>query len=110
MQSSYYTGEYSLYTRTKSGIVYGYEFFVGLQAFIADLPLAIGFDLGVSGLGETRNYYKHESNIAIGGITSDQMYYTVDKAAMGVRYRELTSRNFEVEGNIRITITYFFGK
>ncbi len=110
LQSTYSTGEYNLYTRTKKGIVYGYELFVGLQAFIADLPLAIGFDLGVSGIGETRNYYKHESNISVGGITADQLYYTVDKGAMGVRYRELTSRNFEAEGDIRITISYFFGK
>jgi len=109
-QSSYSTGAYDIYTRTKNGIVYGYELFVGLQAFIADLPLAIGFELGVSGLGESKDKYKHESNVSIGGITSNQLYYTVDEAAMGVRYMDLTSKNFEAEGNIRISISYFFGK
>ncbi|MFC2115357.1 hypothetical protein ACFLTU_02715 [Bacteroidota bacterium] len=109
-ESTYNNRDFSYYTRTKTGIVFGWELFVGLQAFIADLPLAIGFDLGISGLGEARDKYKHELSTKVGAATTDQVYYTVDAAALGILYEDLSSRNFEVEGNIRVTLSYFFSK
>jgi len=107
--SRYTTGEYNYSTITKKNFAYGYELFVGLQAFIADLPLAIGFDLGLAGLGYFKDKYKHETNLSVGGITSEQIYYTVEKDT-GTKYRSLTSKNFELEGNIRITLSYFFNR
>lgn len=107
--SKYETGEYMLYKRTKSSINTGYEVFAGLQAFIADLPLAVGFDFGLAGMGHLKNKYKHESKLLVGGITSDQLYYTTDKDdPMNIRYRDLTSQDFKLQGNIRVTLTYFF--
>lgn len=108
--SRYETGEYSLYTRTLNSITFGGEGFAGLQAFIADLPLAMGFEFGVSGKAHLDTDYKHVSKTLLGGITTDQTYYTADKDAMGVKYRDLTSQDFKLQGNIRITITYFFNK
>ncbi len=107
--SRYTTGEYNYSTVTKRSYAYGYEFFIGLQAFIADLPLAIGFDMGVAGLGYFKDKYKHVNNVSVGGLTTDQTFYTVDKDA-GFKYRDLTSKNFELEGNIRVTLSYFFGR
>lgn len=108
--SKYQTGDYSLYTRTLKSFTYGYEVFVGLQAFVADLPLAVGVDFGVAGMGHLKTKYKHVSNIGIGGITTNQTYYTTDKDALNVRYRDLTSQDFKLQGNVRLTITYFFNK
>jgi hypothetical protein len=112
--TKYSTGEYNLYTRSLKSFTYGYEVFAGLQAFIADLPVAIGFDFGFSGLGHLKDKYKHESKILAGGITIDQTYYTKDPSPVaGVRftkYRDLTSQNFVLDPNIRLTLTYFFNK
>jgi hypothetical protein len=108
--SKYKTGEYSLYKRTLKCFTYGYEAFVGLQAFVADLPFAIGMEFGAAGLGHLKNKYKHESNIMMGGISTSQIYYTTDKDAAYVRYRDLTSQDFKLQGNIRINLTYFFNK
>lgn len=108
--SRYLTGEYSLYKRTLKSFTYGYEAFVGLQAFIADLPFAIGMEFGVAGIGHLKNKYKHEVNTKLGGIDISQTYYTTDKDAIYTRYRDLTSQDFKLQGNIRINLTYFFNK
>jgi hypothetical protein len=112
--TKYSTGEYNLYTRGLKSFTYGYEVFGGLQAFVADLPLAIGFDFGIAGLGHLKDKYKHESKILVGGITINQTYYTKDPSPVAgqrfTKYRDLTSQNFKLEGNIRLTLTYFFNK
>ena len=112
--SRYSTGEYNLYSRSLKSFTYGYEVFAGLQAFIADLPVAIGFDLGFAGLGHLKDKYKHESQMRVGGITIDQLYYTKDPAPVAgktfTKYRDLTSKNFNLQGNMRLTVTYFFNK
>jgi hypothetical protein len=112
--SRYSTGEYSLYTRTQKSLTYGYEVFAGIQAFVADLPIAIGFDFGFAGLGHLKDKYTHTYQMQIGGITVDQTYYTKDPSPVAgksfTKYRDLTSQNFNLEGNIRLTVTYFFNK
>jgi hypothetical protein len=112
--TKYSTGEYNMYSRSLKSFTYGYEVFAGLQAFIADLPLAIGFDFGFAGLGHLKDKYMHESKILAGGITINQTYYTKDPSPVaGVRftkYRDLTSKNFTLDPSIRLTLTYFFNK
>jgi len=117
----YSTGEYQLYTRTKKTFAYGYEVFIGLQAFVADLPLAFGLDFGAAGLGYMKDKYKHANYVSVGGITSEQIYYTTEKDPANadpnkkggtglVKYRDLTSQNFRLDGNVRFTISYFFNR
>lgn len=117
----YSTGEYQLYSREKKTFVYGCEVFIGLQAFIADLPLALGFDFGLAGLGNLKDKYKHKEYVSVGGITSEQIYYTTeedpgnaDRASKGgtglIKYRDLKAQNFELDGNVRVTITWFFNR
>ncbi len=106
--SKYSTGEYSIYKRTKKSLAYGYEGFIGLQAFVADLPVAIGFDVGFAGFGHKKDKFKHEMNTLISGITFDQLYYSVETIDPYTKYMDLESSNFELEGNARITISYFF--
>jgi len=118
----YATGEYQLHKRTKKTFAYGYEIFIGLQAFVADLPLAFGLDFGAAGLGYLKDKYKHEYYANIGGITSEQIYYTTEKDPANVddpnanggtgliKYRDLTSQDFKLDGNVRFTISYFFNR
>jgi len=108
---SYTGGNYSHYTRSMFSLTYGYEAFVGVQAFVADLPLAIGLDFGVAGMGHLKNKYKHEVQTKFGATTTNQTFYTVDEDPMaGTRYKELTSSDSKFQGNVRLTIAYFFKK
>ena len=58
---------------TKRSFVIGFGAFIGLQAYIADLPLALGLELGISSRFDTGLKYKHE--ITNTG-SEDQIYYT----------------------------------
>jgi hypothetical protein len=107
---SYTGGNYSHYTRTLSSLTYGYEVFVGIQSFVADLPLAVGLDFGVAGMGHLKTQYKHVVENRGGSVTVKQTYYTTDADALGVKYKDMSSSDSKFQGNIRLTITYFFKK
>lgn len=108
--NSYNTGNYDNYSRTRTSLTYGLEAFVGVQAFVADLPLAVGLDFGAAALGHAFDKYKHEYSSKIGAATVDQVYYTVDDTGMGIQYEKLSNRDYQLQGNVRITLTYFFKK
>jgi hypothetical protein len=109
---SYTGGNYSNYTRSMLSFTYGYEAFVGVQAFVADLPLALGIDFGVGGLGHMGTKYKHVASSKFGTITSNQIFYTTDPdlSTGPVKYKDLSSSDSKFQGNIRLTISYFFKK
>lgn len=106
----YSSGNYSYYTRTLKSYTVGYEGFVGIQAFVADLPLALGFELGLAGTYHLSNKYKHVASSKVGTVTTNQVYYSKDKDAMGIKYKDLTSSDSKLQGNIRVTITFFFNR
>ncbi len=107
---SYTAGNYNNYTRTRSSITYGFEAFVGVQAFVADLPLAVGMDFGAAAMGHLSDKYKNEVSTKVGAVTSEQVFYTADDVGFGTRYEKLNRRDFQLQGNVRLTITYFFKK
>ena len=107
---SYNNNNYNKYTRTRTSITYGFEAFAGVQAFVADLPLALGLDFGAAALGHMRNKYRHESSTRVGVASTSQVYYTVDDTGAGIKYESLSRRDFQLQGNVRLTITYFFKK
>jgi hypothetical protein len=98
------------YSKTHTSLTYGLEAFVGVQAFVADLPLALGLDFGVAALGHLFDKYKYDASSKVGALTTSQTYYTVDDTGAGVRYEKLNQRDFQLQGNVRITVTYFFKK
>jgi hypothetical protein len=106
----YSSGNYNYYTRTLKSYTLGYEGFVGLQAFIADLPLAFGFELGLASTSHLNNKYKHVAGSKVGTVTTNQIYYSTDKDAMGIKYKSLTSSDSKLQGNIRVTLTFFFNR
>ena len=83
----------------------GYNVFIGFQSFVADLPLALGVEFGISGIRHSGLKYKHE--VTSGGSTTT--YYTTDEYGVGAQYSELKYKKYEAGADMRITISYFFG-
>jgi hypothetical protein len=90
----------------RTSFVMGAEAFIGLQCFVADLPLAIGLEYGISGLGEFGQKYKHE--VASNDGTSTQIYYTSDGDENSGVYSKLRSQKGNAGNDVRLTISYYF--
>jgi hypothetical protein len=89
----------------RTSFVMGGEAFIGLQCFVADLPLAFGLEYGLSGLGEFGQKYKHE----VGDVNGkSQIFYTLDGDANNFSYDQLKSKKGSVGNDVRLTISYYF--
>lgn len=98
-----YDGEKMKNNVTRTSFVIGIGAFIGLQAFVADLPFSIGLEYGLSGLVHTGNKYKHEINTQEG----TQTYYTKDKIS-DTMYDKLHSKKGEFGSDVRLTLSYYF--
>lgn len=101
-----------MYSSTKkSSFDIGLGAFIGLQAYIADLPLAVGFEYGISSLFQTGLKYKNESVDQAGRKT---VVYTKDPYIFndyqGTEYESLTAKKGEIGQQFRVTFTYYFKK
>ena len=103
-------GDLSEQSMTKNSFAYGIEAHLGIQAFIADLPLAIGAEFGFYGIGYRGDKYKHIDNATIGGLNATQTYYTFKNDPLNNRYSSLKSNDFDLSGSARVTISYYFSK
>ena len=104
---------YDEYKMSRFSFAYGLECLVGIQGFIADLPLALGLEIGFSGLGYISDKYKSVVNSNITGTVVTQTYYTRtdDPVTNGdIYYSKLSARNYEMSGNVRIQLSYYFSK
>lgn len=93
---------------TKASFDIGLGAFVGLQAYIADLPFAIGVEYGISGLFQTCLKYKYEM---IDADSQKTIYYTKDPAVFQSNtdiYSDLKAKKGEVGQQFRVTFTYYF--
>lgn len=105
----YVIGESS---KTKRAFVIGLGAFIGIQAYIADLPLALGAEFGISSRFDTGLKYKNV--YTQGGET--QTYYSPDldfsegESAEGINYdySKLKAKTGEIGGQVRLTLTYYF--
>jgi len=124
MKRSDQTIDYSSFERSRFGFAYGFEGFFGVQAFVADLPLSIGLELGSSALGKLGKKWKVKSNTVVGGVATNQTYYTlnldnndkIDPASLvGALtqtndFSKLNAKSFNVDGMARLTVSYYFNK
>jgi hypothetical protein len=99
---------YSNTKSKKSSLYYGLDILVGMQFFIADLPLALGFELEWSGGGYKSNKTKHEVDYDLGGGATSETYYTTDLETTTYQYSDLNARSFESNTDIRISLNYYF--
>lgn len=94
---------------TKNSFVIGLGAFIGLQANIADLPLAIGVEYGISSRFDTGLKYKNEFK----GDGESQIYYTADLESFkhidaNDRFDNLKAKKGEIGSQFRLTLTYYF--
>ncbi|MBI3502653.1 MAG: hypothetical protein HY063_12755 [Bacteroidetes bacterium] len=104
------TNDHYHHQMNKMSLAYGIEGFVGVQAFIADLPLALGLEMGVSGIGYRGEKYKNKDDITAAGVNTSQTYYTYKNDPLSVHYSKLKSNSYEMKSVIRLTISYYFAK
>lgn len=107
------TGDYistiSSHSTTKRSFVIGLGAFVGIQAFIADLPLAIGAEFGISSKFDTGVKYKHVEEVT--GNDTQTYYSSAIEDLPGytnTQYDSLKARTGEIGGQFRFTLTYYF--
>lgn len=93
---------------SRLNIVLGISGYVGVRAFIADLPLALGVEFAQQGRTYLRNKTKH---VVTTGATT-QTYYTADDDD-GTNYgffKSLKSRKSEVKTTVSVSICYYFNR
>jgi hypothetical protein len=91
---------------SKFSPVIGVGSFIGLQAFVADLPISIGLEYGLRGIVRFRNQYKNE--VTNSGKT--ETYYTEDENGKGSPYSDLAIRKSDFGTDARITFSYYFNR
>jgi len=121
------TSDYVSYVRSRVSLAYGMEAFFGIQAFIADLPLSIGFEVGTSALVTSGKKWKVDYKSVISGTSTSETYYTLDlstddqnvissSASSGISsviysdYKDLKAKSASINGMARVTLCYYFGK
>ncbi|MBO8432670.1 MAG: hypothetical protein IAB08_05200 [Bacteroidetes bacterium] len=86
---------------SRNSFLWGFEAFIGLQCFIADLPLSIGLEYGFTAFRKFGNKYRN----VITENGEKQVYYTNGDGAL---YEKLNSSTGELGSDFRITFTYYF--
>lgn len=99
-----------LVQNSKSAFVIGAGAFIGVQAFIADLPLALGLEYGISARLDGGLKYKSLVNNA-GTVTIE--YHRDPSAFKHVSMDEtfvdaLSARKGEIFNQLRVTLSYYF--
>lgn len=91
---------------TKRSFVIGLGAFIGVQAYLGRLPLALGVEYGLSSQFDTGLKYKCETTYE--GKT--QTYYTADSSEFkdNNRYDTLKAKKGTLGNQIRLTFTYYF--
>ena len=94
---------------TKNTFVWGFNVNFGMQAFIADLPISIGLEFGITGIKHNNLQYEHKTTSSIGGVITDQTYYTINQNSL-LQYKSLEYEKFELGADLRFTLAYYFRK
>lgn len=101
------TGDFISDQYTKSTFVWGFNVNFGVQAFIADLPMAIAVEASIRGLKHSNLQYEVNSKSSVGGVVTDQTFYTLTDDA-DLRYQSLEYKKFELGADLRFMFSYYF--
>lgn len=91
-------------TQKRSSFEIGFGAFVGLQCFVADLPVAVGFEYGITGYKSLGEQYE---NITTDEDGVEQIFYTTSPYSE-YEYSKLKKSSGYLGSDIRFTISYFF--
>lgn len=102
------TGDYVSNHKTKKTFVTGFNLTFGLQAFIADLPISLGLEVSVRGLKHSNLQYENVFSSSVGGVVTNQTYFSLDANDDALRYQTLEYKKFEMGADLRILLSYYF--
>lgn len=91
---------------SKFSPVIGAGAYIGLQAFIADLPISVGLEYGLTGIARGGKQYKHVETID----NKTETYYTEDNSDNAPTYSKLSLGESNFGTDLRITFSYYFNK
>ena len=94
---------------TKRSFVIGLGAFIGIQAYIADLPLALGVEYGISSRLDAGLKYKSEyttENKTTVTYSTAEEFNNLNALESG--YQNLKARKGEIGNQIRLTLSYYF--
>lgn len=113
--STYATADDQENSVRKASFQFGAGAFIGLQAYIANLPLAVGVEYGLSTLWESRLRYKQtsvdeEGNEETRFTTNADLLPALSKAGLLSEnpYESMKASRGTVGSKFAITLTYFF--
>lgn len=94
---------------TKNAFQIGIGAFIGLQVFVANLPLALGVEYGISARFDAGLKYKNEIN----HNGKKQIFYTADSDAFSSisssrNFDTLKAKKGQIGNQVRLTISYYF--
>ncbi len=102
----YEVGE-TYYKTKQSPFILGLGGFIGLQAFIADLPFSIGVEYGLSFLKEFGN---DTTKVTMKSENDEQTYYTSSELSLSDSYESLSSKKGTTTNDVRVTLSYYFNR
>lgn len=88
----------------RKSLCIGLEAFIGLQAFVADLPLSIGLEYGLGGMFHTGERIKNEY---LDIHKNKQVSYT-DLSGIETYKDDFKANSGDFGNDLRLTITYYF--
>jgi len=103
---TYMNGNYITNEQKRHCFAYGIDTYVGIQMFVADLPLAFSVEVALSGFGYRNDKVKHNEEFNLNGVSGKQEYQTTD--GDDYKYSSLKVRSFERETDVRLTLNYYF--
>lgn len=113
--STYATVDDNETSTRKASFQFGAGAFIGLQAYIGNLPLAVGLEYGLSTLWESRLRYKHtaidsEGNEETRYTTNADLLPNLSKAQLLSEnpYENMKASRGTIGNKFAITLTYFF--
>ena len=114
---AYSNGSFEDNEGSSFGFTYGLETVIGTNFFIADLPMSLGIETGLSFKNYGANKYKTKYDENMGGTASSGTYYTssiddfeddyANSAANNLQFTDLKARRFDILPLARITFTYY---
>lgn len=102
-----YDDKYSGGAGSMTSTQFGGGLFIGLQAFIADLPVAVGIEYGFHGYGNHGLKYKQETEDGDVYQINPDMFKNINVEG-GAKKMGASTSNFGQQ--VRFTISYYFNR
>lgn len=119
-QEEYFNGDKNFVTRTTNTRILGFGLVTGFNVFVAELPLSIGLEYGITGKWMFGGKTKVEQETTVGSTSADGEWYEQETDAFGdqdlnlngdpQQYSDLSKRSFNVNTNqnVRLNIHIYF--